>query len=279
MPTETPDKRLALTRYKLRGKYFPEDLGDGVRLDMVLIPAGTFWMGSRPGEPGAYEYEQPQHKVSVPQFFLGRYPVTQAQWRVVAGYPPVERALKPDPAHFKGDNRPVEKVSWDEAVEFCRRLSARTGREYRLPSEAEWEYACRAGTTTPFHFGETLSDELANCDATQVFGSGLPGEFREETTEVGRFPPNRFGLHDMHGNVLEWCADVWHSSYEGAPTDGSAWVAGDSEEDRRLLRGGSWLSLPRDCRSAIRFSHSRASIYHYVGFRVACVPARTLLGS
>ncbi|NEO86180.1 MAG: formylglycine-generating enzyme family protein [Spirulina sp. SIO3F2] len=279
MPTETPEKRFALAHYKLRGKYFREALSEELALDMVLIPAGQFWMGSQPEEPGAMDREQPQHEVKVPQFFIGRYPITQAQWRVVEGYPQIKQKLDPAPSRFKGDNRPVERVSWNDAVEFCQRLSRHTGRAYRLPSEAEWEYACRAGTTTPFHFGPTLSDDLANYDATAVFGSGFEGEQRGETTEVGQFPPNRFGLHDMHGNVWEWCEDDYHESYEGAPTDGTAWVEEDRSETDRVLRGGSWVDVPWLCRSAVRFNDSRDLIFFTVGFRVVCDPSRTLLGS
>ncbi|MGL4501365.1 MAG: formylglycine-generating enzyme family protein, partial [Planktothrix sp.] len=152
----------------------------------------------------------PAIPVNIPQFFLGKYAITQAQWKVVAGYETIERKLKPEPSHFKGDNRPVEQVNWDDAREFCNRLSVKTGRTYRLPTEVEWEYACRAGTETPFHFGETISDELANYNATEIYGRGIKGKFRQETTDVGSFPPNNFGLYDMHGNVWEWCEDDWH---------------------------------------------------------------------
>jgi formylglycine-generating enzyme required for sulfatase activity len=214
---------------------------------------------------------------------MGRYPVTQSQWRSVAGYKQEERELKPDPSKFKGDNRPVEQVSWDEAVEFCRRLSVKSGREYRLPSEAEWEYACRAGTTTPFHFGETLDAEIANYDAQSenerwkpVYGEGKKGEYRKETTEVGIFPANEWGLHDMHGNVREWCEDDWYSSYEGAPTDGSAWFKENRTKARRLLRGGSWFYVPQRCRSACRDDYSYGGRSVNIGFRVLCVSPRAL---
>jgi formylglycine-generating enzyme required for sulfatase activity len=153
--------------------------------------------------------------------------------------------------------RPVEQVSWHDAVEFCQRLSRYTNRQYRLPSEAEWEYACRAGTTTPFHFGLAISRDFVNCKRNVGMAlislpaslAGLGGE----TTEVGSFNvANAFGLYDMHGNVWEWCQDVWHGNYEGAPTDGSAWIEGGDQE-RRVLRGGSWLNVPGGCRSAYRF--------------------------
>ena len=279
-----PERRLVLRRQSHKGQFFPELLDEATRLDMVLIPGGTFLMGSPADELDNYEDEQPQHEVTVSTFFMARTPITQAQWRLVAGYDRIEQDLDPDPSHFKGENRPVEQVSWEDATEFCRRLSQRTGRTYRLPSEAEWEYACRAGTTTPFHFGETIGDELANYCAQDreiegklykgAYGRGVQGKYREETTEVGQFPANKYGLHDMHGNVLEWCEDDWHSSYEGAPEDGSAWVEGDRGETNRLLRGGSWLSAPRGCRSAFRIYHSRDNRNNGIGFRVCCVPPR-----
>jgi formylglycine-generating enzyme required for sulfatase activity len=252
-------------------KCFAEDLGNGVQLEMTLIPAGEFLMGSPEDEPERGENESPQHRVSVPQFFLGTYPVTQAQWRAVANLPQYERDLKPNPSDFSGDNRPVERVYWFDAVEFCQRLSQHTGRDYRLPSEAEWEYACRAGTQTPFYFGETITTDLANYRGTRVYGRGKKGEFRRETTDVGSFPANGFGLFDMHGNVWEWCADDWHDNYEGAPTDGSAWI---DNEDRtktdKLLRGGSWIGDPLFCRSAFRNRWLPDNTIHNVGFRVAC---------
>ena len=163
-------------------------------------------------------------------------------------------------------------------MEFCRRLRQRTGRYYTLPSEAQWEYACRAGTSTPFAFGETLSDELANYDASETYGNGLKGKYRKQTTPVGRFPANAWGLQDMHGNVLEWCLDDWHGSYEGAPVDGSAWVDGtvgqssNSGEKTKLLRGGSWIDNPRGCRSAYRLHPRPVDAFGSIGFRVVCLP-------
>jgi formylglycine-generating enzyme required for sulfatase activity len=274
---------LRLRRYKRTNKGFYEELGEGVRLTMMQIPAGWFVMGAPEEEEGSEDNERPQHEVSVPGFFMGRYPVTQAQWRSVAGYELIERELKHDPSCFKGDNRPVERVSWDEAQEFCRRLSVKSGREYRLPSEAEWEYACRAGTTTPFHFGETLDSEIANYDAQTedtnfkpVYGDGKKGEYRGETTEVGIFPANEWGLQDMHGNVWEWCEDDWHNSYEGAPTDGSAWPEENRTETMRLLRGGSWVNSPWGCRSAYRSYDMRDHRSYGIGFRVVYISPRAL---
>jgi formylglycine-generating enzyme required for sulfatase activity len=189
--------------------------------------------------------------------------------------------MRTNPSEFEGDDRPVEQVSWDKAVEFCDRLSKRTGREYRLPSESEWEYACRAGTTTPFHFGETILPELANYRTEVKYDGKIKdddlstGQSRGETIAVGSFPPNVFGLYNMHGNVWEWCLDHWQKNYEGAPADGSAWLDKKTNSNR-LLRGGSWYSVPADCRSAIRLNFSPGNRYDNFGFRVVCSSARTL---
>jgi formylglycine-generating enzyme required for sulfatase activity len=252
-----------------------EDLANDTQLEMMLIPGGTFIMGSPPEELGHQKYESPQHEVTVPPFFMGKYPVTQQQWRFVAKLPQVNRELEQDPSHFKGDNRPVERVSWYDAVEFCDRLSQYTGRTYRLPSEAEWEYACRAGTKTPFHFGETITTDLANYDGESTYGDGVEGVYREETTVVGSFGvANNFGLYDMHGNVYEWCLDDWHENYIDAPADGSAWFSSDDKlsdkTGRVVLRGGSWSNFARYCRSAGRFRLSRDFRYYDFGFRVVC---------
>ncbi len=260
-----------------QAQYFSEELEGGIMLEMVYIPGGTFMMGSPEGE-GCQE-EKPQHEVTVSSFFMGKYPVTQAQWRAIAkdasaasgAIVGVARDLDPEPSRFKGnDRRPVECVSWYDAVEFCQRLSTKTGRNYRLPSEAEWEYACRAGTTTPFHFGETITTNLANYDGNYTYGSGSKGKYRQKTTPVGQFSPNAFGLYDMHGNVFEWCADTWHDNYEGAPTDGSAWIAG-GDRDRSPLRGGSWAAYPEVCRSAFHYDGIREhDVLSAIGFRVVC---------
>ena len=264
---------LNLNRRREQAQYFSESLPNGVTLEMVSIPGGKFLMGSPAGE--GYDSEKPQHQVTVPPFFMGKYAVTQAQWRAVASLPKVERDLDPDPSHLKGGYRPVEQVNWYDAVEFCKRLSKKTGREYRLPSEAEWEYACRAGTTTPFYFGATISTDLANYDGNYTFADGPKGQYRQQTTPVGQFPPNAFGLYDLHGNVWEWCADTWHDNYVGVPTDGSAWTIGGNN-NHSLLRGGSWYSYPVNCRSAYRKNHGvRGNIYAHVGFRVVWVLCRT----
>ena len=246
-------------------------------LELVWIPGGEFLMGS-PGEEGDYNDEKPQHPVTVPSFALGRYPVTQAQWRAVAALPQQERKLEPDPSGFKGPNHPVEQVSWEEAVEFCTRLATYTGHPYRLPTEAEWEYACRAGTTTPFHFGETLSPEVANYNCSETYGpQGVKGEQIGQTTPVDQYAiTNAFGLSEMHGNVWEWCQDDWHGNYEGAPKDGSAWLDENKDTTLKVRRGGSWDSRPRSCRSAFRHRNSRVYRTFNIGFRVACPAPRTL---
>ena len=282
MSNET-EKRIIITRYKRTGQYFTENLGDGVGLDMVLIPGGTFLMGSPEDELESRDNERPQHEVTIQPFFLGRYTVTQAQWQIVANYPQIERELNPNPSVFKGDNHPVERVSWYDATEFCKRLSAKTRREYKLPSEAQWEYACRAGTKTPFHFGETITTDLANYRGIDIitregtysgsYGLGPRGKYREQTIDVRNFPANVWGLHDMHGNVFEWCEDHYHSNYQGAPDDGSAWIDEDRTNRNRVMRGGSWTRCPRNCRSAYRSSNIWRNVFfnYDVGFRVVCM--------
>ncbi|MBW4589199.1 MAG: formylglycine-generating enzyme family protein [Aetokthonos hydrillicola CCALA 1050] len=266
-----------IRRETKQAKYFTEYLSDSISLEMMAIPGGTFLMGSPETEAGRRNSESPQHEVTVPPFFMGKYPVTQAQWRFVATLEQVNRELEPDPSSFKGENLPIETISWYEAVEFCDRLSKYTGRRYQLPSEAQWEYACRAGTTTPFHFGETITSDLANYNAEFAYADSPKGEFREKTTPVGSFGlANAFGLYDMHGLVWEWCADSWHGNYDGAPADGSSPISRKVIEKYfhhlRVLRGGSWISNPGLCRSA-----SRGNDDGSIGFRVVCaVSHRTL---
>jgi formylglycine-generating enzyme required for sulfatase activity len=262
-----------MERRPLQVEGYREDLGGGVALTMVKIAAGSFLMGSPEDEPERSEAEGPQHQVTLGSFFMAQTLITQAQWRAVAGWQKVERDLEPDPSNFKGANRPVERVSWHDAQEFCRRLSQRTGQCYGLPSESQWEYACRAGSTTPFHFGATLTPELANYNGNHVYGNGPKGTYREQTTEVASFPANGWGLHDMHGNVWEWCEDHWHDSYNFAPGDDQPWlIPAAADDEPRLLRGGSWLALPRVCRSACRINFLPDGRYDFVGFRVCCLP-------
>ncbi len=191
----------------------------------------------------------------------------------------VERDLIPEPSRFKGSTNPVERVSWLDAVEFCQRLSKMTKKQYRLPSEAEWEYACRAGTTTPFHFGATLTSNLANYNARERFAEEPAGEYRDKPTPVGQFPPNGFGLYDMHGNVWEWCEDDFWENYQGAPRDGSPWQEKSKKQQNqanKALRGGSWSDSPNHCRSAYRLGNYRRFNNYGFGFRVVCGAGRTL---
>ena len=254
---------------------FTETIAKDITLEMMAIPGGSFVMGSPNTEAERFDDEGPQHTVNVPSFFMGKYEVTQTGWRAVAGLPKVKIDLNANPSYFKGDDLPVERVSWDDAIEFCARLSQLTKHNYRLPSEAEWEYACRAGTTTPFHFGETITPDLVNYEGNDPYGSAPKGIYRVKTTAVGSFRlSNAFGLYDMHGNVYEWCQDVWHDNYNGAPTDGSAWES-DGNSEERLLRGGSWNLNPWDCRSAYRNGLAPDIGYYHFGFRVVCVAALT----
>jgi formylglycine-generating enzyme required for sulfatase activity len=259
-------------------------------LRMIYIPEGEFWMGSPKGEKDRSDDESPQHLVKVLSFYMAQTPITQAQWRFVANLPQEGKELNPEPSYFKGDDNPVERVTWYDAIEFCARLSRYTGRDYRLPSEAEWEYACRAVTSRgnhrgiaptlaewnkeynqPFHFGETITLDLANYSSTYIYQNEPQGKSRGETTPVCIFKPNAFGLYDMSGNVWEWCLDPWHRNYEGAPTNGSVWDEQNNNDNHyynileninilskdgrsRVHRGGSWLNDAFRCRSAYRDS-------------------------
>ncbi|MFN5593277.1 MAG: SUMF1/EgtB/PvdO family nonheme iron enzyme [Aphanizomenon sp.] len=260
--TKTVDKTGKIVNQENhQAKYFKEDLGNNITLDMVQIPGGSFMMGSLESEKGRTQDESPQHQVNVPGFSMGKFVVTQEQYQQIMGK---------NPSYFtqKGAKRPVEEVSWNNAVEFCQKLSQKTGREYRLPSEAEWEYACRAGTTTPFHFGETITTELANYKGTSIYASEPKGKHLQRTTDLGSFPPNAFGLYDMHGNVWEWCQDDWHNNYSNAPKDGSGWTS--QSGNTKALRGGSWGNIPVYCRSAYRTYNALAYHYFNIGFRVVC---------
>ena len=257
---ETVNRRQESARQKV------EDLGNGIKLEMVYIPGGSFLMGSPDTETGRRDSEGPQHKVTLKPFYMSKYPITQEQYQVIMG---------DNPSHFKGKNRPVERVSWYDATNFCQKLSKKIGGKYSLPSESQWEYACRAGTTTPFYFGETITPELVNYDGNYTYGDEPKGEYRKKTTSVGEFPPNAFGLYDMHGNVWEWCADDFHENYNGAPTDGSVWLNGD--KDKSCLRGGSWNGNPSNCRSAYRLDYDRRDGHDdIIGFRLVCDGGRTL---
>jgi len=238
-------------------RQFSEPLGNGIDLQLISIPGGSFRMGTL-GKQG-YDDERPVHQVNVASFLLGKFLITQAQWRAIMGTPH---------CRFAGDRLPVECVSWHDAVRFCERLSKRTGRTYRLPGEAHWEYACRAGTATPFHCGQTLTTEVANYNGEFVYRGEAKGVYRHTTTPVDQFPPNAFGLHDMHGNLWEWCADAWHDSYDGAPTDDRVWQSTGSET-YRVARGGCWHDIPDVCRSAARLKVDARDAEEILGFRVA----------
>jgi formylglycine-generating enzyme required for sulfatase activity len=258
---------------------FVQKLDEHCQLEMIEIPAGTFMMGSPDHERGHEPSEKPLHEVTLQSFCMGRYPVTQAQWRFVTG---LTEDLNPEPSHFKGDDHPVETVSWLDAVNFCKYLSDYSGRDYRLPTEAEWEYACRAGTTTPFHFGETITPDLSTFDwsdgyikSEQINLTPIP----QETTSVYRSGVgNALGLSDMHGNVWEWCEDYWHNSYAASPTNGRAWLDNNERSNQdvfRVLRGGSWSRNLRNCRSASRGNFFARNLHNSIGFRVVCSAART----
>ena len=260
----TVDKEGKVTnRSRKKGRVLKENLGNNVMLEMVSIPGGRFIMGSPCREEEHKKTESPKHQVTVAPFFMGKYPITQAQWEAVIG---------DNPSEWKGANLPVETVNWHDAVGFCERLSQKTGKTYRLPSEAEWEYACRAGTTTPFHFGETITSQLANYDGNYCYGKQVnKGTYREKTTLVGSFGvANAFGLYDIHGNVWEWCADPWHKNYKGAPSDGRIWES-SGDDKIRMLRGGSWYSSARNCRSAVRRRSYSDRRFKRFGLRVVCV--------
>jgi formylglycine-generating enzyme required for sulfatase activity/uncharacterized caspase-like protein len=258
--TKTVDKTGKIVNQENhQAKYFKEDLSNGITLEMVQIPGGSFMMGS---PASRYESESPQHEVNVPAFSMGKFVVTQEQYQQIMGN---------NPSYFteKEAKLPVEQVSWNNAVDFCLKLSQQTGREYRLPSEAEWEYACRAGTTTPFHFGETITTELANYDGTYTYASEPKGKYLQKTTDVDSFTPNAFGLYNMHGNVWEWCQDDLHNDYTDAPTNGSAWESQDG--DIKVARGGSWLNDPTFSRSAYRGTFGKSKLrVNDLGFRVVC---------
>jgi formylglycine-generating enzyme required for sulfatase activity len=232
-----------------------------IGMEFVLIPADEFVMGSPKDEEGRLDNEGPQHRVKINRpFYMGATEVTQEQY---------ERIVGNNPAQFKGARNPVETVSWEDAVEFCRKLSQEEGMNYRLPTEAEWEYACRAGTTTPFYTGWTISTDQANYDGTHSYGTGVEGVYRDETTPVASFSPNPWGLYDMHGNVWEWCGD-WCGEhyYRKSP---AADPTGPAIGSLRVLRGGSWSGHPAGCRSAFRFRRGPAAAHYYGGFRVRLI--------
>ncbi|ACC79381.1 SUMF1/EgtB/PvdO family nonheme iron enzyme [Nostoc punctiforme] len=259
-----------IKRSRRQNYYLTQDLGNGVSLEMVYIPGGEFWMGSLESEGKRYSNERPQHKVTVKPFLISKYAITQAQWREVATLREVRQNLKLRPSRNGGKSHPVTQVSWFDAVEFCDRLSEKTGKQYRLASEAEWEYACRAGTTTPFHFGETITSDLANYDGRYSYGSERKGIYREITTPIGSLQvANFFGLFDMHGNVWEWCLDHWHENYNNAPNNRDS-LRDSSDNQIHVMRGGSWRNDPYLCRSSSRLQKIASEMSNHIGFRIVC---------
>jgi formylglycine-generating enzyme required for sulfatase activity len=272
------DDRWEKKTKKIEVQGYDEELAPGVALTMIQIPAGTFQMGSPQGEEGRSVDEGPQHEVRVEGFFLGQTTITQAQWKEVAGWEKVERDLNPVTSMDEGENRPVRNVSWYDAIEFCRRLNEHLGRNYGLPSEAQWEYACRAGTTTAFHFGESITKDWA-CFYVGS-SAGLFSKLKtclSIPTTVASFPANAWGLHDMHGNVWEWCADHWHADYQSAGGDDQPWIiTAAAASEARVLRGGSSRDMIWQCRSASRscLDPRQDSSLDSRGFRVCCLPPK-----
>ena len=289
-------------------------------IDMVYIPEGKFMMGTDEEEikrltdkfGDYFKRESPRHEVNIQSFYMSKYPITQRQWQMIAQRKDLavneemelslqQSRFKQNPQYFSYPSTrnssfdrpyymynpsyldyPVEQVNWYQAKEFCDRLSKLTGKKYRLPTEAEWEYACRAvskgisdQSDQPFHFGQTITTDLANYDGMEhSYTDEEKGVHRKQTTPVGMFPPNAFGIYDLHGNVLEWCEDDWHDSYQGQdrPDDGTAWLSNNNSGDvkEKALRGGSWNLYPHECRSAYRFYGSPHVNYNLFGFRVVC---------
>ncbi|MGH7173615.1 MAG: SUMF1/EgtB/PvdO family nonheme iron enzyme [Gemmataceae bacterium] len=234
-------------------------LAEGVDMTFAWIPPGTFLMGS-PQKEAKREDNETQHSVMLSEgFYLGIHPATQAQWQTVMGN---------NPSHFQGEYLPVEQVSWEDCQEFCAKMRQRDGRRYRLPTEAEWEYACRAGTTTPFHFGNTIDTGQANFNGNFPYRrTDKKGVYRQQSTPVGSFPPHAWGLFDMHGNVWEWCDD-WIRPYEELETKDPLRTK-EGDYSARVLRGGSWGCWARGCRAADRGRCAPGLRNYDCGFRVA----------
>ena len=235
--------------------------------EVVVVPAGSYVMGSPSSEEGRWGNEGPQHRVTIREpFAVGVYEVTFEEWAACVSAGGCDGYVPDDQGWGRG-RPPVINVSWEDAQRFVAWLRDETGEPYRLLSEAEWEYAARAGTTTPFHTGSTIATSQANYDGDYTYGDGRAGVYREQTVKVGSFAPNGFGLHDVHGNVWEWVEDCWNDSYRGAPSDGTAWRSGDCS--RRVVRGGGWISGPGVLRSAFRSGLDSGFRLNESGFRVA----------
>jgi formylglycine-generating enzyme required for sulfatase activity len=248
----------AQSKKRQRRRELTLDCGDGVTMALLLIPAGKFVMGSPHSEAKRDTDEGPRHGANITKpFYIGKYEVTQGQY---------ERIMGKNPSKFKGSDNPVEQVSWNDATEFCRKLSKRTKRSVRLPTEAEWEYACRAGTVTTFHYGDSLGSLQANFDGGKPYGGATSGVYRERTTSVGEFGANAWGLHDMHGNLKEWCADGYNKGYY-ANSPGQD-PGGPPRARSRVLRGGGWSDGADACRSAARGRNKPTGRSSAGGFRV-----------
>jgi formylglycine-generating enzyme required for sulfatase activity len=261
-------RQIALHEHQ--AQFFTQDLSEQVALEMVLIPGSAALM-SEIREKADTGSIQLLHQAALRPLFMAKYPVTQAQWQTVAGWPKVNRELDPQPACFKDPERPVESVSWLDTEEFCQRLSRVSGLRYHLPKESQWEYACRAGTQTPFHYGPVITARLANYSDAYRNTDKLASAGRGATVPVGRFAPNAFGLHDMHGNVWEWCADLWQKK----PHSPLSFSYGRPAKQTicanwRSLRGGAWSDTPEKIRSDYRSMYQEQALSSSIGFRVAC---------
>ena len=261
---------MLISRRRHHAQVYRQDLGRGEGVDMILIPDHEFTRTSHDSIRAREILVGPQRSVRVSSFMMAKTPVTQAQWEAVAYLPKVQRDLKPRPSYVRGETHPVECVSWFDAQEFCARLSRRSGLWFRLPREDEWEGACRAETTTPFHFGATITSDYANYSGSYPYASEVAGVYRGSTTPVELFLPNAYGLHDMHGNVWEWCADSWHDHYNSKPGDRSR--RNDAAKQNtmlRVLRGGAWADTPAKLLSASRSGYPADSLNRCIGLRVA----------
>ncbi|MEM8502734.1 MAG: SUMF1/EgtB/PvdO family nonheme iron enzyme [Cyanobacteria bacterium P01_D01_bin.1] len=258
----------SIKKIRRKATYFTESLGKNVSLDMVRIPAGRFLMG-----PTVEESENEQHaeqrEVAIKEFWFGKYTITQDQWWAVMEREPLSPRSTSSVKRVQKPLQPIENIFWTDAVEFCQRLSQKTGRTYQLPSGAQWEYACRAGTTTPFYFGETLTPEIANYNGNYAYGEGPKGRYRETSTEVGCFAPNAYGLYDMHGNMWEWCLDGWHGLQNDPLNTQNA--SSRFASQKKSLRGGSWFYLPTNCRSAYSLTYPFHNRTDDISFRIVCL--------